>query len=386
MSERRSGHGTPAERVLEAVLREDAELTIPDSADLWPAIGRQARKEASASSLSEPSPARPPERPLVRRPRSARLGWVTVTLLALAAAGGGALAAGGIEDALDRVFGETAPNVQGTPVAEEQSRGDLKVTIHRVYADSSYVAVGYSVEGLKELRRRWPNTSSYMNLTNPEIAGGEAEGSGEYAQVEGRWSEGVEGARVAVPPKGSEVGTVMFEAPQRLEAGEEHRLRAEVYFVGQTGRVLKNGALETERVGRPFFFDLEVPITRAPVIEVDQTVEASGVPITLTEVVNSPVKTSAYLCFEPPERRYDWPLVKTRLFEQARMADVPVYHTEDGGGASRDGCATYRFDESLYSDPGWHSLTITELHAGDPKPPYEPIEGPWRFRFEVPEP
>lgn len=30
------------------------------------------------------------------------------------------------------------------------------------------------------------------------------------------------------------------------------------------------------------------------------------------------------------------------------------------------GCATYKFDDTLYDEPGRHSLTVTELHAGDP--------------------
>lgn len=58
-----------------------------------------------------------------------------------------------------------------------------------------------------------------------------------------------------------------------------------------------------------------------------------------------------------PDGKYDWPLVKTSLFGRGRMADAPVYHTDHG--ALREGCATYKFDETLYSDPGTHSLTVT---------------------------
>lgn len=93
------------------------------------------------------------------------------------------------------------------------------------------------------------------------------------------------------------------------------------------------------------------------------------------------MQTSAHLCFDPPQRTYDWPLVKTRLFKAARLSDVPVYHNE-GSGAAEDGCAIYRFEEPLYNDPGAHSLTVTELHSGDPDA--GAIVGPWRFRFEVP--
>ncbi len=384
MNERETWPATPEQKVLLETLREADErieagpgASVPD---LWPAVRGRV---GSTRSLRRGTSARP----------RLRLGWA-VALAALTLIGGAAYASGGLGDALDRMFGETVPTVQvrdlATPVDKELTRGGVTVSLDRVYADTAYVAVGYSVEGRDALAERNGmrplDLSNWLRLHDPQEAGSGTEGGG-YAIADARWQSWAPGARQPAPPRGSAAGVVLFEVPEgHLQAGEEHRFRAEVYFNGPTGRKLNNGALEVERVGRPFYLDFKVPVRKAPAIEVNQTAESGGVPITLTEVVNSPAGTRAYLCFEPPERRYDWPLVKTRLFEQARMADVPVYHTEDGGGASRDGCATYRFDESLYSDPGWHSLTITELHAGDPKPPYEPIEGPWRFRFEVPEP
>lgn len=377
MSDHSAERGSPAEEVLREALREGAEMAVPESAGLWPSI----RERVGAASGSESLPPRLLRRKWRRLPRI-RLGGAAA-LVVLVLAGGGVYATGGIVDVVDAVFGRTAPYVHeqelGMPIDKKQSRGEVIVTIDRVYADSGYVAVGYTVEGLDELGRNTSEISTYMNLSES----GGTSGGREYAIADAFGQQWVEGAREPAPPKGAHVGTVVFEAPEKLEAGEMHRFRAEVEIVGPTGHVQENGAFETERIGQPFVLDFEAPVRPAPVIEVDQTVEAGGVPITLTRVVNSPAHTSAYLCFEPPQGKYDWPLVRTRPFGREWLVDAPVYHVEDG--ALKKGCATHAFGEILYGDPGMHSLTITELHSSDPEA-RGVIEGPWKFDFEVPEP
>ena len=393
----RTGHATPEQRALlealrEADLRADERAARDPVADLWPAIC--GRVDGAPADPPASDPARgpraglPPRRRTSARPRL-RLGWAAA-LVALALIGGAAYASGGLGDALDRVFGETVPAVHvrdlATPVDEELTRGGVTVAIDRVYADTGYVAVGYSIEGRDALARRNGmrplDLSDWLKLSDAKPQGGN-ESSEHYAIADALWQGWAPGARQPAPPKGSSAGAVLFEAPEDLTAGQEHRFRAEVYFDGPTGRKLNNGALEVERVGRPFFLDFEVPVREAPLIEVNQTVESGGVPITLTEVVNSPAGTRAYLCFDPPEGKYDWPLVKTGLFGRGRLADAPVYHEDYG--ALRQGCAAYKFDDALYGKPGIHSLTITELHAGD-QGVRGSVKGPWRFRFKVPEP
>ncbi|CAA9514191.1 MAG: hypothetical protein AVDCRST_MAG12-3391 [uncultured Rubrobacteraceae bacterium] len=389
MNESNKGHPTPEQKALMEALRRADERAeaVPgaSSTDLWPAV----RERVRAAPTREPRPA-----PLPRRgiPGRSRLRLVcAAALAALMLAGGAAYAGGGIGDALDRVFDRTVPTVHvrdlATPVNEERTREGATVSIDRVYADTGYVAVAYSVEGRDAFARRNGvrpiDLSDWLRLHGSQEAGGGAGADSGYAIADALWQGWAPGAREPAPPEGSTVGAVLFEAPEGLDAGEGRRFRAEVYFDGPTGRVQKNGALEVERVGRPFLLDFEVPVREAPTIEVDQTVESGGVPITLTEVVNSPAGTRAYLCFDPPEGRYDWPLVKTGLFGRGRLADAPVHHT--GGGALREGCATYKFDDTLYDKPGMHSLTITELHAGD-QDVGGSVQGPWRFRFEVPEP
>ena len=178
---------TDQRKRMEKALRECAEASVPDTVDLWPGISERIVERAPAE--QEPS----------RRFRlvRTRVGWIFKALITLLVVSTGAYATGGIEDALNKVFGETVPNVRSVPINKERSKDSVTVTINRVYADSSYVAVGYTVEGLKELRSRWPGTSSYMNLSNPEVT---ADG-GEYALVDGLWSGWAEDARIPVPPK-----------------------------------------------------------------------------------------------------------------------------------------------------------------------------------------
>ena len=287
-----AGRPTPEQKALLAALRradERAEAGFGSPApDLWPAVRERARSTTTR-------PARAARLPRRRSPARSRfrLAWAAA-LVALALAGGAAYAGGGLGDALDGVFDRTVPTVHlrdlATPVNEERSRGGVTVSIDRVYADTGYVAVGYSVEGADGLAKRNgispTDLSNWLRLHGSQGAGSGTGGGSGYAIADGLWQGWAPGAAEPATPEGSTVGAVLFEAPEGLDAGEGHRFRAEVYFDGPTGRVQKNGALEVERVGRPFFLDFEAPVREAPAIEVNQTVESGGVPITLTEVVN----------------------------------------------------------------------------------------------------
>lgn len=360
---------------LERSLHGCAEAGVPDTLDLWPEIG--GRLEGRAAPGFDRSSRRAPFSPRTRG------GWTLVGLVALFALGTGAYAAGGIMDVLDHVFGDTVPYVQehelGVPVEEKMTREAVTVTIDRIYADQRYVVVGFHVDGLDRLgdgpRDPRDDLLADARLTDPTANAGE-----EFAMTDGYWRSWVPPdeapPNIPTPPKGSQVGTVVFQAPKQLEPGD-HRFRIEV-------GLFRGGSQEP--VARPFVFDLEAPVRPAPTVEVNQTVERNGVPITLTRVVNSPARSYAFLCFDPPEGRYDLPVVKTGLFglRGGHIADVPANHPESVGGAAAEGCATYNFGETLYDKPGTHRLTVTALYPSDPGARGS-VEGPWRFRFEVPD-
>lgn len=360
---------------LKKALRTCAERGISPTTNPWPVV-----EERVATSRSRPARR-------LTAPRT-RAGWAFAVLATLLAATG-AYGTAGLVDVLDRVFGETVPYIQqhdlSTPVDARISRGGVTVTVDRVYADSDYVAVGYTVEGRDKIARRYGSEEIYINnwmeLRDARGLGGPT--ARKYEVVDGQWQGWGPEARARTPPKGAEVGTEVFRASKPLEAGEEHRFRAEIFFDGPTGPVPENGSFDTERLGHPFFLDVRVPVSDvSQAIQVDQTVAANGVPITLTRAVNSPAKTSVYLCFDPPQRKYDWPLVKTNPFDEGRMADAPVYHIDYAG--AEDGCAEYAFDSSLYGRAGTHSLTISELYPSGSDEGGS-VKGPWRFALEIPE-
>lgn len=354
---------------MENALRGCAKAGMPGTVDLWPEIREQVAAEPRRRS---------------RRTRflpRTRVGWAFAALMAMFVASTGAVATGGITDVLGTMFEETVPYVYehelGKPIEEKNSRDGVTVSLDRVYADSAYVVVGFHVEGLGKAGDQ-PNDPRDDLLADAGLSDPAAGRNGKkFDMVDGYWRGWAPPdevpANLPTPPKGAQVGTVVFESPTKLKPGENHRLRVRV-------GLFRGGSQEPIL---PFYvFDLKVPVKATPAIEVNQTVESNGVPITLTEVVNSPAKTSAYLCFDPPQRKYDWPLVKTRPFEEGRLADAPVYHI--GYAGAKEGCAQYTFDESLYGRPGTHSLTVSELVPSETKP-RGTIEGTWRFRFEVPD-
>lgn len=359
---------------MEQALRGCAEAGVPETVDLWPEIRERVTAAPQHST-----------RRFQLSPRT-RIGWVFAVLAVFLIVSTAAFATAGALGVLDDLFGGYVPGVQeedlSTPIDQTQTKDGITVTIDRVYADSEYVVVGYTVEGLNESEGSEPfmyNPLLFLSDSDKDRAILSQEGTIE--------ASGLKRASPALP-EGSQALVNVFETTKPLEAGEDHRFRATVLIEGPGGTVRKDSLADIPQITKPFVFDFTVPIKDVPTVEVNQTVEAGGVPITLTEVVLSPARTSAYLCFEPPDKIYDLPVVKTsetRIFRGPEPSAAPVYHNRNSfHGNVRKGCATYVFDKPLYNEPGEYSLTITELR-GSRGLANTFIEGPWKFTFEVPE-
>jgi len=122
-------------------------------------------------------------------------------------------------------------------------------------------------------------------------------------------------------------------------------------------------------------------------IKVGQTVEANGVPMTLDRVENSPARSQAILCFDPPrDEEFTW----VPVIERPNIAESDVFSNElsyKERPEKTTGCVGYDLFRSLSGDPGSHSITVTELQGRTTinANPDETIVGPWTFEFEVPE-
>lgn len=359
---------------IEQALRECAETGVPDTVDLWPGI------QEHVSTVPQRSTRR------FRLSPRTRIGWVLAVLAMFLIATTAAFAAAGALGVLDDLFGGYMPGVQAedlsVPIDQTQTKEGITVTIDRAYADSEYVVVGYTVEGLEEAENSEPLTY------NPLLFLSDPDGKTAILGQEGVFNASeLEQASPALP-EGSQAIVDVFETTKPLEAGENHRFRATVLIEGPGGVVREDSIADIPQITEPFIFDFTIPVIEVPTVEVNKTVEAAGVPITLSEVRLSPARTSAYLCYEPPEEIYDLPVVKTsetRIFRGAQRAAAPVYHDRDTFyGNVREGCATYIFDKPLYNKPGEHSLTVTELRSSRGLADMS-VEGPWKFTFEVPE-
>ncbi len=402
-----------SKRHLEKVLRECAESGVPDPANPWRAIRERLSGQATGETQvigTHTSEDRAADGPRNRRPLlvpDRPLGWVLAVLsvLILAAGAYAASASGpirelignglpgpgspgsgedkkpersdrqvGISGVTYRLFRGAVPGGAGEEIGQTQTADGARVTLALAYADEEFVVVGIEardLDGAREIEG-YPRSVVLQPLLVGEEGANEAElpprvditdaGGGDFTNVDGMTQ--YPGA-VAV-----------FEAPEGLEAGKEHRFRLEVPL--EEGGMLGRPGQKPD--AGPFVFDFEVPVRPVPVIEVDQEATTKGITLTLERVVNSPARPQAVVCIDPPDDEHTW----TPWLERSGM---PV----DAATAPRrlgDNCWARTMGKPV---EGPSSVTVAYIHglprsASDPDEDGKEIRGPWTFEFEVPGP
>lgn len=330
---------------MERALRECAEQGIPETTDLWPGI-----REMTAATT---------RRWRFRILPRTRLGWVFAVLAALLFSTGAYAAAGWV----DELFQYSVPEIEkadfGVQLNQRQSVDGMTITLERAYADRNNVVIGYSVEGFDN--RREIGLSGVPKLI---VNGGT---SFEYIGGLGRVTDPSDRS----VEEGASSDLAFFEPSNTLDTSNVQRFRAK---------------LTTASEEKDVVFDFEVPVRDLSVIEVGQTVEANGVSMTLDRVENSPARSQAFFCFDPPDDRYGWvPIVEESINSSTVFTNESLYAA---GPGESDRCLGYDLHRSVYGQPGWHSITVTEIE-GRSQPTFRPektIIGPWEFDFEVPEP
>jgi len=149
-----------------------------------------------------------------------------------------------------------------------------------------------------------------------------------------------------------------------------------------------------EHIEGPWQFAFTMPVLSGRVAEVNQTVTAGGVPVTIERVVVSPSEARVYFRFPTTGtiRPENWTPVTHLLVGDwsSRMGEgIP-----NGSGALNNGTYSYSFLAGLHDRQGTWTLTIDELigfevldsTSYDPTqpPPQTRIAGPWAFTFVVP--
>ena len=348
---------------IENALRACAERGVPERAVPW----REIRKRVPAATF-----------PTRRRrwvPRT-RVGLGFAVLLVMLCGTVGFAATGWIDEILQDSAPEIVEDNLGVPLNEKQTVQGVTFTLERVYADEGNVVVGYSIEGFESWKKGYP-TAGLPKITD---------GSGQTFEYVGGGGIGTD---PAYDTEGGERLTelVFLEPSNKLDPSAKHDFRLGLKLNpevgGRDGRDDSSGKTEA----RTLLFDFQTPVHKLNTIEVGQTVEANGVPVTLRQVRNSPARTEATLCFEPPR---DEELTWVPIVERPSTSRSDVFTNETPymqPPEKTTGCVAYDLFRSLHDDPGRHTITVTELQGRSETKvnPDETIEGPWTFEFEVPE-
>lgn len=140
----------------------------------------------------------------------------------------------------------------------------------------------------------------------------------------------------------------------------------------------------------PFFFEFDLPFTPGRVTEPKQSVTANGITITLEKVKLTPSGLSAVICFEGPNKEYEWLPIS--------HIDVNTGETNMRATVGRQinpndiDCTTNDYFPSLYNYTGSWTLTVTELvglkkgytEQGQPEIDQLRIRNKWLFDFQMP--
>lgn len=361
---------------LERALRGCAGAGIPDAVDLWPAIEERV----------SPAPGRPRLLWFVPRTRTA---WILIALLMTLFATGAYGASKWVYDLFRSELPGAGAENPGTDVYERKVTDGAAVTVEWAYADTEFMVVGYSVEDLKEDRRNAGRPATLEPLLIGEESGRDKlPPHVDVTDEDGRDFDLIDGTTYTLGIgdiwNGALPNTAVFAVPEGLEPENAHLFRFQVPL---EERPIPSSREEAEKGFRmeqkppigPFAFEFEIPVRSAPTVEMDQTVKANGVEITLDRVVNSPARPQAVICFDPPNDAYDWsPTVAAKPAWREPIETLPL----------GNGC----WSAPLYGLPkDRSSLTVTDLwgtsRSDTPGNAVETktIRGPWKFDFEIPE-
>jgi hypothetical protein len=296
-------------------------------------------------------------------------------------------------------------NNLGTPLNITRSIGAYSITLHRAYADANHIVVEYSVQGPAGEHVAAVDTTLtdgkdvvFSQLFGMKGAPGTAAGT--YAvgfdastlgQLPAELKLSLSLSLVKVEPNGVEppvLPDIAGEAGNWTTAGRN-------VVTGASGAAVTGSWSDLwEKAAGPFTLDFTVPVTQAGTrfAEVNQSVAAGGVTMTLDRVVVTPGETRAFLSFNPPSG--DRPVWTPGISLQAGdyASGTGQSFTEITRSTS-SGKWSYSLFEDLTGKQGEWTLTVSELMSGtdfalrdgvtqrgnQPKA----ITGPWVFKFTV---
>ena len=276
-----------------------------------------------------------------------RLTWVLAPALVLLVSGTVYAASPIIRD----LFQRHAPQIEEAGLAQElgltQTINGITVDLERAYADSNVVLVGLTVSGPGS--RYQPEVGGLFTADGQNIPAVIGIGTGSKA-IMGNLSS----SALIVTFDTS----VLKDAPSELSLILEADV-ADLPIIG-----------ESKTLAGPFRFEFDVPFHAGKSIDIGQTVEAAGVPVTLEQVVISPWGIRAVLQL-PNDDKY-MPIVSFNLPSGDQVNGTLSKHMETS--------IVHYFMGDFTGQSGEWTMVISELVSD-----MERLAGPWVFRFDVPQ-
>jgi hypothetical protein len=308
----------------------------------------------------------------------ARLAWVFVPLLILFT-GGVVYAAGSV---IDEIFQKYTGNVGKAGFAQEmdlsQTINGVTVRLERAYADNNVVLLGYTISGPADYFTHGDTLTTVDGQILPrQGAMGFKPGA---TEVFDNWAPS---EHVAVLDT--------FDASSLTGVASELNLKLTIPVQDWT-----NPGPDAPVVG-VFTFIFTLPVYPGIAVDVNQTIEAAGIPFTLqrveishyqTEVIFQPFMQDIYDKRANPIITLTTPSGKSVPYSAGGfLSDLPVYYFM-GDFTGEHGEWTVTISELNY--PGEMTET-TEVPSsggnvieGRSAGPSEHLSGPWVFHFKVP--
>jgi hypothetical protein len=286
-----------------------------------------------------------------------------------------------------------------------------RVTLNWVYAEESYISIGYQVEDLKDDRRvaghpaelqpllgfgygkPTPREEEYLKKSGlgTDIVALTDEGSTKF-----RMGDNSVESSYGKPARGPLENLVAFKPKEGLKPSKEHDFRLQVPLYESAVVPLQGKQPPPEPFpGEAFVFKFDVPVHAVHVVDVNQKATAKGATLRLDRVINSPGRPRAVICYQPPDDKHYW------------------FMYGGGAGVFQDGWSTsgWAGTGSMSSVPpgkcqklmleapveGRTSVEVKRLE-GEPDCPYNnakdfeacyekigyrTIRGPWKFEFDA---
>ncbi len=365
------------QRIIQA-LHESAEQAIPADLDLWPTI--QARLQ-------------PQQRPSrwMRLIPTTRLGWALLILALFLALGAAAYT---VDPAVSKLFQQMVGlrHVEQTKLVQEldltQTIDGVTVTLQRAYADTNQIVVGYTIKSSDGQRydAYQATLTDAAGTVFSQTVGMGVTGHSDLLNVNLPPGEGAMVVSFDAMPIQGTPWVVQLRLAIKAEKFVLHTPAPQPPAMRPGPSPNSNvGIVQPESIGPiigPFTLDFSIPFIPGRVVQVQQTVEKSGIAVRLERVVVTPSETRAILCLKTPsgEPMHWTPVVGLAAMGKSSHADA----ISGGSEIGESGCYRYSVFFSYYDQPGEWTLTVKEVVDLTQPGKQTRLSGPWVFRFHVP--